>query len=910
MSRAHQPHLTKKSSAQLNDGRPRHTRRGAPPLGVGDLLALLALVVPLLAWAWPAVTHGLVYGSFPSVLSQGIGSAAVHSVHNPLSGDQADQIGPWINLDWKALHSGSFPFWNPWSGLGLPQFADFQAGVLSLPALLSYLAPLRDAYAVQVLAALFLAGSGIYAYCRTLGVSRAGSLLAGACAELAGPLAAWAGWPLVPAVCLVGWALAFLHLLLDSKRLVLPIVGLTACVAFTLYAGSPELVSIAAFALVYVVVLLVARAARAEMPPLPRLGLAGGGVLSGALLALPFLLPALRVVSASVAWGRTGRDVAAFFSVGLLSSRYYGSPLSGSSWFAPSLPGGHDNYYEVTAYVGAAVLALAAGAFCLRRLRSETAALGVAVVALFLISYRIPFLEGAKFGVPLLRSAVLSRSVIPMALGLCALAGIGVDALLSRGREGRTARWVVGISCGGLAGLVGYLIASVALRGEGLSAAQRSVRLASLLWPAGLLVGLGVSLVLLTRRPGGSLPRLALFSTGLAEVAFLVVSGWPLNTWNHTYLPQDRAIAQLRSIASGQVVATDAGQPPTAFSPLGIVPELNGPYRIAELGFYADSLPRSLRDTWASLLPKAQAKALSSNSTIVLVPSVSSVAQAKELGTRFILTRGRWPAIPISQVRSLVRDSPVSSSPVAPELVQVLSTYLGRPDLQAAFPATSSGLGGLYSWASKTVLSDGGALDPAQRANFATHLSSLESSPALSGISVRLGQALRPPPGVVVVGHIAGEELYEVKGAQRATFSNKASGSVTKDLSYTNDNHASVAVSTRTGGWLELRITDVAGWHATAEGKILALRPWEQGMIEVKVPPGTKEVSLYYRPAGLGEGLGAAAGGLVGLILLCVASRSISRDSGRARRRGGAHLAPRRRRRQVRAQGSEAVAST
>src|SRR5579862_4825480 len=60
---------------------------------------------------------------------------------NPLTGDQAVEIQPWIRLAWTEVHQGHLPLWNPYSVLGMPLAFNCQWGAFGLPPLVGYLAP-------------------------------------------------------------------------------------------------------------------------------------------------------------------------------------------------------------------------------------------------------------------------------------------------------------------------------------------------------------------------------------------------------------------------------------------------------------------------------------------------------------------------------------------------------------------------------------------------------------------------------------------------------------------------------------------------------------------------------------------------------------------------------------------------
>jgi hypothetical protein len=66
---------------------------------------------------------------------------------------------------------------------------------------------------------------------------------------------------------------------------------------------------------------------------------------------------------------------------------------------------------------------------------------------------------------------------------------------------------------------------------------------------------------------------------------------------------------------------------------------------------------------------------------------------------------------------------------------------------------------------------------------------------------------------------------------------------------------------------LALRITDVPGWHVTADGRPLAVHGYEGSFLEVTVPAGTHTVVAYYWPRDLTYGIVLALLALLALVL-------------------------------------------
>ena len=143
---------------------------------------------------------------------------------------------------------------------------------------------------------------------------------------------------------------------------------------------------------------------------------------------------------------------------------------------------------------------------------------------------------------------------------------------------------------------------------------------------------------------------------------------------------------------------------------------------------------------------------------------------------------------------------------------------------------------------------------------------------------------LAAPPGMRLVATVAGEHLYAVPGAARFSFAASAAGSgaAVTGVAHPGDARYVVDVRTRAAARLEVRVTDVTGWHASADGRPLAIETAAGDLMSVEVPAGAHVVVLDYWPRRLSEGILLAAAALVALAGWAVAG-GLRR---RARRRG------------------------
>ena len=125
------------------------------------------------------------------------------------------------------------------------------------------------------------------------------------------------------------------------------------------------------------------------------------------------------------------------------------------------------------------------------------------------------------------------------------------------------------------------------------------------------------------------------------------------------------------------------------------------------------------------------------------------------------------------------------------------------------------------------------------------------------------------PAGTRFVSDIAGERLFAVPGAAQATLLPRPAPGERVALEargapvpVTHPGPASwtLHVHSDAPGLLRLRLTAVPGWHATVDGRPVALEKWaSKAMLELRVPPGSHVVELHYWPTLLSAGLVLAA---------------------------------------------------
>jgi hypothetical protein len=595
--------------------------------GHADLFGVLFVVAFAVAYLSPAFVDGHVFGpyDFLSALSP-LTNSAVHGVHNGVDSDVVSQTSSWLYLDWQSIHHGTFPMWNDYSLMGVPQFLNFESAVLSLPTLVAYLVPFGYALLVAVGVKLLLAGIGAYLCCRVLGGRPLGAAFAGVTYMLSGGLSNWLGWSLTDVLVWAGWIIAFLVLTYRDRR-IRWLVLFAVSVAFAVYGGFPE-----AYLLVLVTLgLLFAAWALLRFRPvsLRGLGRVAAGAVAGLALSAPLWLPGLNYLTDSVRAQQTRSGGLAFkLLVTTISQGYYGLPTSNSQYFGP------DNYYETVSYIG--VLAVLLALLALRRWRSRrvVVALAVTAVCIVLIGY-VP--HTGEVG-SLLRSihlGAVSFSRIRLLLGLIVglMAGLGLDDL-ARPQVERGVRVFYLLAGVTLLAVVGVLDVRAALRP--LAGSAQSIRTHSLIWPTASIVGAVLAgLVLLAIRRTSTTPFVRGATVGgllLAQAAFLLFAGVGINTYGHRAYPQTPATTALEHSIGGGLLGIDTTNNGNygTWNGVGFYPNVNIGYRVREFAGHDPALPKEYFD--ADLGTHSYA-------TGFLLPSFGSAALAREYGVSFILAQ-------------------------------------------------------------------------------------------------------------------------------------------------------------------------------------------------------------------------------------------------------------------------------
>jgi hypothetical protein len=407
---------------------------------------LLVAVLPVLLH-WPHLTGWLSENPayLLSGLAQGVGAGHGVLVGYPgwidgNAGVTTQALGGLAARDWLR---GVVPWWNPFSGVGLPLAAELQNSAFFLPFVLLLRA--FDGVVYLKIVLQVIAGLSCLGLLRALRLSRVAALVGAACFELNGSFAWFAHGPIMP--------IAFLPMLLFGieRARAAPWQGgvwVGVAIGWSLLAGFPEVA--------YLDGLLGLGWALVRVRDWgSAVGIVVGGV-AGLLVAAPPLLAFVQSLPISFLGSHVdagGAILAPANRAGLLFPYLFGPPLYGGlHLIGPGSLAQFIHWYRTSAYLDLPLLGLALMAVR----RGENAGLrwllaGWLVAALGR-AIGVPGLGAAVNAVPLVRNTMFFLYIMPSCqLAATVLAGLTIDDWRRRGRlhAGRV------VACVGAAILLG-----------------------------------------------------------------------------------------------------------------------------------------------------------------------------------------------------------------------------------------------------------------------------------------------------------------------------------------------------------------------------------------------------------------------------------------------------------------------
>ena len=381
--------------------------------------------------------------------------------HNYLLTDPLVQMMPWHKIAREAIHNGHLPLWNPYSGGGAPLLANPQASILFPLTWLHFIFSAKAAFILVAFCKLFLIGFWTYLYLRELKMRPLVAAIGGVAFAFCGFNIVWLAWPLPAVTAALPCALFFIERYfaqfqekLDgdemnsdevnsderstprwSTRRLLPLVWLSAAIAWGVLAGHPQTFFHIAVVLVLYAIFKALGLSQTQTigakikTAFGHLAAVGGAfVLGGALTAMmtiPFaeyLLSSFKFIARSE-WVNSS-FLPANMAINHFIPDFFGHPVLGRERFVTS------NYNESSmSYVGLTMLFLAiAGVLWQWKKPVPGVTRFYAVLALFCaaVIYRFPLVFSFVTSLPVFHQVHNQR--LALEFGFC-LVVLGCSAL-------------------------------------------------------------------------------------------------------------------------------------------------------------------------------------------------------------------------------------------------------------------------------------------------------------------------------------------------------------------------------------------------------------------------------------------------------------------------------------------------
>lgn len=338
-------------------------------------------------------------------------------VKNNAMPDVITQIYPWKRVTIQSWKLGEMPLWNPYSFSGTSHVGNYQSAVFSPINALFFLLPEVHAWSLMILLQPLLAGLFMLLFLRSLGMGRAGSVIAALSFMFCGFIVVWMAYGTL------GYAVLFLPLILYAMNTYIQKGHTWAALLVTIGTGLSFVSGHFQMSL-YVLLYALGFAIYQKSVRMPRALPAGLFVLLGVALAAPQILPGFESYTHAVRSSLflKGEVIPWQYIFTLFSPDFYGNPVTRNDWF------GH--YAEWAGYIGVVPLMLALLALRLRRKADNAVFFTIMALGSLLLAFQTPLVDLLfALRIPVLSTSSASRIIVLMSFSLAALAGYGFEVL-------------------------------------------------------------------------------------------------------------------------------------------------------------------------------------------------------------------------------------------------------------------------------------------------------------------------------------------------------------------------------------------------------------------------------------------------------------------------------------------------
>jgi hypothetical protein len=345
--------------------------------------------------------------------------------------DITTQMLPWWNLSKQILLSGHFPFWNIYSGNGLPLLANMQSAIFFPLTWFFYIFNARMALLLYSFTKLLMMGVFMYWYLRELKLSWNSSLMGAILFAFCGANVIWFLWPLTSVILILPLSFYLIERHFNSKDIKIAL-WLAPLMALGLFAGHPQ-TFFYIFCAIYCYTIFKAFTSSGSIKKsISQLALISGIYFLGAVISAVAVLPFLEYLKLSANLG---------YRAGFSENPFYLEPLMFLANLVPDFYGNTGvknfsyllvpNYGEYAlGYIGISGLILSLFAFG-KKMKKEIIFFAVGAIFVLALIYHAPIIYPLINKLPGFNLNYNNRLLYLWAFFVIVLACFGLEKLLN-----------------------------------------------------------------------------------------------------------------------------------------------------------------------------------------------------------------------------------------------------------------------------------------------------------------------------------------------------------------------------------------------------------------------------------------------------------------------------------------------
>lgn len=354
---------------------------------------------------------------------------------NELLNDQILQFIPWREFAVENLRKGTIPLWNPYQYCGSPFLGNSQSSPFYPVNLLTLFLNIHWYLIISAFMKLFIAGTGMYVFLRTLTLSRISSLWGGIIFMFFGFNILWLGHPHTQSFIWTPWILA--NLVRWDRKLDLISFGLMSLLlGISFLGGHPETLLIVGSIYGFYSIFLYFFSGDLSQKGKFLAGVLGALIIGGCIASIQFL-PFLDYLTQGTALTERltmkpstdyqGRRAL----ITWLIPDFFGNPLLNSSWVKDEFFFQFNYAEAVSGYIGLLPLLMLTGLVFIKKTYRPIIFWSLLAIAGFIVAYKFPIIGPLATKIPGLSLIHPKRLVILSSFSLIILSSFGLESFLA-----------------------------------------------------------------------------------------------------------------------------------------------------------------------------------------------------------------------------------------------------------------------------------------------------------------------------------------------------------------------------------------------------------------------------------------------------------------------------------------------